>query len=325
MSRKIDEHQVADNVFAFTGTEVNWVIVQEGTELTLVDAGWNGDIQEVERSVRSLGRRPQDLRAVLLTHAHADHTGALNHLHDNYGVPLYMDAVEVPNALGQTIESGGPIDVAKRLYRPQVARWASRIIKAGGLRHFTVPGAQAFPQLPQQGALDLPGRPVPIATGGHTSGHTSFLLPDLGVLISGDALVTAHPTLNGVGPRLLPACFTNDQRSAISALSALRELDADMFVPGHGPAWYGPISEATDRAFDHVNPTQLVVDRSGVGRLVGIHVERRAFAPRLRVGEERRVARGILALQPARQRRARGRRGQADDLEDGLAGQALRQ
>jgi glyoxylase-like metal-dependent hydrolase (beta-lactamase superfamily II) len=62
MSRKIDEHQVADDVFAFTGTEVNWVIVQEGTELTLIDGGWDGEIQEVERSIRSLGRRPEDLR-----------------------------------------------------------------------------------------------------------------------------------------------------------------------------------------------------------------------------------------------------------------------
>ena len=111
MSRSIDQHQVASNVFAFAGTDVNWVIIQEGTDLTLVDAGWNGDIQRVERSIRSLGRRPKDLCAVLLTHAHADHTGALNHLHHNYGVPLYMDPAEVPNALGETTETAGPVDV----------------------------------------------------------------------------------------------------------------------------------------------------------------------------------------------------------------------
>jgi glyoxylase-like metal-dependent hydrolase (beta-lactamase superfamily II) len=88
MTKKIDPHQVAENVFAFTGTEVNWVLVQEGPDLTLIDAGWNGDIQAVERSIRSLGRRLQDLRAVLLTHAHADHTGALNYLHDKLDSPM---------------------------------------------------------------------------------------------------------------------------------------------------------------------------------------------------------------------------------------------
>ena len=149
---------VAENVFAFSGTEVNWVLIQEGTELTLVDAGWDSDIQEVERSIRSLGRRPEDVRAVLLTHAHADHTGALN---DNYGVPLYMDALEVPNARGETTESGGPMDVIKHAYRPQVVRWAAQMVKAGALKRFTFPSALPFPK---EGPLDIPGRPVPVAT-----------------------------------------------------------------------------------------------------------------------------------------------------------------
>lgn len=242
-------NQVAENVFAFTGTEVNWVVVRDGTDLTLVDAGWHGDVQAVERSIRSLGRRPQDLRAVLLTHAHADHTGALNHLHDRYGVPVYCAAAEVPNARGETVESGGPMDVAKLLYRPRVARWAVQITRAGALRHVTVPAAQPFPD---GTVLDLPGRPVPVPTPGHTSGHTSFLLPGSGVLISGDALVTAHPTLDGVGPSLLPGFFSHDQAEAVDALKVLREVDADVLVPGHGPTWYGPIGAAADAALDHV-------------------------------------------------------------------------
>jgi glyoxylase-like metal-dependent hydrolase (beta-lactamase superfamily II) len=248
--RVITTHQVAHNVFAFTGTEVNWVLVQDGTELTLIDAGWHGDIQAVERSIRSLGRRPEDVRAVLLTHAHADHTGALNHMRDHYGVPFYMDSPEVPNALGETTESGGPIDVAKRLHRPPVVRWAARMIKAGGLKHFTFPRALPFPN---EGPLDLPGRPLPVATHGHTSGHSSYFLADVGVLISGDALVTGHPTFSGIGPRLLPAAFSHNQQHAIHALSAFRKLDGDTFVPGHGPAWYGPIGNSVDRALEHVN------------------------------------------------------------------------
>lgn len=252
MSENIRGHQVADDVFVFTGTAVNWVLLQEGTELTLIDAGWRGDSVHVERSIRSLGREPQDLRAVILTHAHADHTGALNHLHDTYGVPLYMDAAEVPNALGTVNESGRPLDVAKILYRPRVALWAARIIGVGALRHVTVPAARTFPPDNDRndGALDLPGRPVPVATPGHTSGHTSYLLPSAGVLVSGDALVTAHPTLPDVGPHLLPGFFSNDQDSAVRALSTLGTIDADTLVPGHGPTWDGPISRAADEALE---------------------------------------------------------------------------
>lgn len=247
MSRDIAHHEVAENVFAFTGTETNWIILREGTDLTLVDAGWHGDIDEVEASIRTLGRQPQDVQVVLLTHAHADHTGALNHLHNNYGVPLLMDPLEVSNALGETYESGGPIDVLRRIYRPQVVRWAARMIKAGGLKRYTFPAAQGFPE---EGPLDVPGRPVPIATPGHTSGHCSYLLPNAGALISGDALVTAHPLFSGVGPRLLPCGWSHDQDEAIDSLSELRNLDADMFVPGHGPVWRGPINGALDMALE---------------------------------------------------------------------------
>lgn len=247
MSRGIDDHLIAENVFAFTGTETNWIILQEGADLTLIDAGWHGDTEQVEASIRLLGRRPQDVQVVLLTHAHADHTGALNYLHDTYGVPLYMDPLEVSNAIGDTYESGGPINVVRRLYRPQVVRWAARMTKAGGLKHYTFPSALPFPQT---GPLDLPGRPVPVASPGHTSGHCSFLLPSVGVLVSGDALVTAHPLFNGVRPRLLPADWSHDQNEAIDSLAAFRDLETDILVPGHGPVWHGPIDDAVDRAVD---------------------------------------------------------------------------
>jgi len=129
------------------------------------------------------------------------------------------------------------------------------MIKAGGLKHYTFPSAQPFPQ---EGPLDLPGRPVPIASPGHTSGHCSFLLPSVGVLISGDALVTAHPTFNGVRPRLLPSAWSHDQNEAIDSLGALRGLDADTMIPGHGSVWHGPIDDAVDRALEQVSRRDTV-------------------------------------------------------------------
>jgi glyoxylase-like metal-dependent hydrolase (beta-lactamase superfamily II) len=120
VNRTLQDRQVAENVFVFEGTYVNWAIIADGTDLTLVDTGWHGDIQLLERSIRLLGRRPKDVRAVLLTHAHADHVGALNHLHDSYGIPLYMDPLEVPHARGEKVETATPIDVIKRLHRPRL-------------------------------------------------------------------------------------------------------------------------------------------------------------------------------------------------------------
>lgn len=249
MSHTITDPQVADDVFLFTGTSVNWIILRDGKDLTLIDAGWAGDTPEVERSILSLGR-PEDLRAVLLTHAHSDHTGALDHLHDTYGVPIYMAPAEVPNATGEDVEQAGAVDIAKMMYRPQAVRWAVDMVKVGGLKPITTPSAEPFPET---GQLDVPGRPVPIATPGHTDGHTSYVLPRVGAVVTGDALVSAHPTLKGIGPRLLPHGFTHNPDQAVQSLHVLREIDARMFVPGHGPVWYGSLSDAVDEALSHVH------------------------------------------------------------------------
>ncbi|YCK38055.1 MBL fold metallo-hydrolase [Actinomadura sp. ATCC 39365] len=63
--------------FLLGGTDVNWVLLREGDDLTLIDGGWPGDVAAVEDFIRSIGRRPEDVRAILLTHAHIDHLGAV--------------------------------------------------------------------------------------------------------------------------------------------------------------------------------------------------------------------------------------------------------
>ena len=117
--------------------------------------------------------------------------------------------------------------------------WAVHAVRLGALRSVAVPTATALEE-----PLDLPGRPVPVPTPGHTSGHTAYLLPDAGVLVSGDALVTGHPTTARTGPQRLPAFFDHDPARAAVALDALAPLDADVLLPGHGPAWHGTPGQA---------------------------------------------------------------------------------
>lgn len=253
MSKIVTDPEVANDTFLFTGTSVNWIILRDGRDLTLIDAGWAGDAPEVERSILTLGR-PEDLSAILLTHAHSDHTGAINHLHDSYGVPIYMSSAEVPNATGEHVEQAGALDVAKMMYRPQAVRWAVDMVKVGGVKPIMTPSAEPFPY---SGQLDVPGRPIPIATPGHTDGHTSYHLPSIGGVVTGDALVSGHPTLKGIGPRLLPHEFAHNEDQAVESLHVLHEVEARMFLPGHGPVWYGSLRDAVEEALSHVHEPDL--------------------------------------------------------------------
>jgi glyoxylase-like metal-dependent hydrolase (beta-lactamase superfamily II) len=70
-------------------------------------------------------------------------------------------------------------------------------------------------------------------------------------VISGDALVSGHPTSRIKGPQLLPDMFHHERDRAVASLDVLEALDADTLLPGHGPLHTGPVRAAAQRAREH--------------------------------------------------------------------------
>ncbi|GAA2440326.1 MBL fold metallo-hydrolase [Streptomyces glaucus] len=236
---------VRDQVYLVTGSNTNWVIVKEGNSATLIDTGYPGDHDKVLASLASVGLAPGDVTAVLVTHAHNDHIGAAERLRSAHGTPVLMHPEEVPHARREFLQQVSVGRVLANAWRPGVLPWAVHAVRSGGTAH--VPVAEPRP-FPAPGPLDLPGAPVPVHTPGHTDGHCAYHLPGAGVLVSGDALVTAHPTSRASGPQLLPDMFHTDRERALGALARLEEVDADLVLPGHGPSHRGTVREAVSRA-----------------------------------------------------------------------------
>ncbi len=69
--------QVADDTFHVAGAATNWILLTEGDALTLIDAGYPGDYDDVLTSISTIGFTPEQIAAVLVTHAHVDHVGSL--------------------------------------------------------------------------------------------------------------------------------------------------------------------------------------------------------------------------------------------------------
>ena len=233
--------EVASGVYQARAKHVCWILVVDGDEVTLVDTGYPGDRERVIASLEQIGRSPADVAAVVLTHAHPDHLGSAEHFRTRHGKPVMAHHDEVRNATGQEIEQVSIGTLLSMAWRPDVFTWifdAAVHLKAAGVER--VGQVEAF----GEETLEVPGRPRAIHTPGHTSGHCALHLPERGTLLAGDALMTAHALVHDGGPQLLPDFFNTDNAQALASLDKLADVDADVVVPGHGPAFRGSPADA---------------------------------------------------------------------------------
>ncbi len=234
---------VTEHVHLAQTSLVNWTIVTDDSGVTLIDAGFPGSRDDVLTSLRELGFSPGDLRAILLTHAHIDHLGTAIWFAKSHGTPVYCHAGEVGHAKREYLQQASPAALLTQAWRPHWLAWSLEVTRRGGLVRAGIPTTRA---LSAGIAAGLPGRPVPVPTPGHTSGHCSYVVD--GVLVTGDALITGHPLARRRGPQLLPSMFNHSDADCRHSLSALGAAGTDVLIPGHGDLWVGPIAEAVRQA-----------------------------------------------------------------------------
>lgn len=238
--------QVSADVHVVTGTNVNWALVTDGDAVTVIDAGYPNDGSALLQSLQAIGRRPGDVQAVLLTHAHLDHMGGIPTLLAEHPVPVLTGPAEVAHAHRDHEEQISPAQMLRQCTRRSGIVWVAQTLKAV-LPHARMSVPSAAPVAYGE-PLDLPGAPTPIATPGHTTGHTAYVLEE-GIVFTGDALVTDHPLLAGAPrPQPLPAVFSEDEAGMIESLRALRAVSADVVVPGHGPVDRRPVQQVVDES-----------------------------------------------------------------------------
>jgi glyoxylase-like metal-dependent hydrolase (beta-lactamase superfamily II) len=211
---------------------VNWYLVEAPEGVTIVDAGVPASWRSLAHVLGMIGRSLDDVRALVLTHAHYDHVGFAAKLHSETRVPIHLPAGEVGLARHPQIFRFERFPLLY-LWRPGALKIVGAMTAAGGPLALPVP-KQAMVTFTDGEELDVPGRPRVVATPGHTAGHCSLHLPDRDALIAGDAIVTLDPYTGFRGPRLVARAATEDSTRALASLDRIAQTHAGVVLPGHG-------------------------------------------------------------------------------------------
>lgn len=219
---------------------VNVYLLEEAGEVTIVDAGAPGQWGELGAELAAMGRTLDDVRAVVLTHGHADHIGFAERARRELRVPVSVHEADRDIATGV---AKAPRDGTTKGPRPRVGGMLRFLAFAIRMGLFRVPPLTEVATFGDGATLDVPGAPRVLLVPGHTPGSAALHLPGRGIVFVGDAFATLSALTGARGPLTVPQ-FNADTRQALASLDRLVGLDVSLALPGHGEPWRGDLAEA---------------------------------------------------------------------------------
>ncbi|HAH08454.1 MAG TPA: hypothetical protein DCM05_18335 [Elusimicrobia bacterium] len=195
---------------------VNAYLLEGTQDMTLVDAGPAKTADALLDELKDNGFSFKDVQRAVITHAHADHCGALTALMAKHRFKVYAHPKDIPALTGKAPRApGGLKSFCMGFFHEPLQPWEPIDVA------LPVEPGQPVRGLPQWQILHLPG---------HTEGSLGLYHPTRQVLLCGDALSNRGGRLH------LPAqSYLKDAAAARSTLESLAKMDCDVLACGHGP------------------------------------------------------------------------------------------
>lgn len=208
---------------------VNCYLVEEGEELTLIDAALPNSAKGILDVVQRIGK---PVTKIILTHAHEDHVGALDSIKERYpDVPVYISQRD------DRLMNG---DRSLDSHEDQTP------IKGGVPKNLKTRAAVLLKDGDQVGSLRA------IESPGHTPGSMSFFDNRTQSLIVGDAFQTRGGIAVAGDLKLwfpFPALGTWSKKTALESAKKLAGTGLKLLAAGHGEMLENPVQLMEEAVF----------------------------------------------------------------------------
>ena len=196
-------------------------VVRTADGVVAIDTGMRSDGTDVWHGLSAIGARPEDLRAVLVTHWHNDHSAGTAAVQTATGTPVYYHEDERPFMTRETA-------------RPGLRGWVSDQIPERGLMVLfkgligeAPPAAADATTLLRDGDV-VAGEFRVLATPGHTPGQVCYLHEPTGTLFVGDTMAVIDQRI-----RFMARPVTPDIPRARESMAHALSHDVAAICPGH--------------------------------------------------------------------------------------------
>ena len=222
---------ITGGVFQVRAIGARVTVLVENGEALLVDAGLRGSSGTILQGLETLGLFPEQIRRVVITHAHPDHSGGLGRLVAGREVSVAVHRLEADIIAG-TAPPPSPLQngLIRKMTQPVVSRLMGSPVPVDD----RLEDGDIIPFGAEVRMVHLPG---------HTEGSIALHLPYKGTIIVGDALQYkfAH-SLSPPAPGV-----TQRPKEAMRSVEKLLGLDLDTICFSHFPPMRDEPSKALRR------------------------------------------------------------------------------
>lgn len=224
-------------IFTMMGM-VNYYVLDLGeNNLALIDIGMSaGNVKRLEKDLSAKGWTLDNIKHVLITHAHPDHIGGLEALQSRIDAPTYAHKLDAQVMRGETppvIANKDDLTGFNRLMHGQFAKFSTKPLSLRA--EIDLEDGQALDDImPNMSLVHLPG---------HSHGHSGFWLADQKILLGGDVM------MRYLGRLRMPVRLPSPDWDAVKvSIRKVADMGVDTLCLGHGAPIVGG-AEAKINAF----------------------------------------------------------------------------